>query len=85
MFKFKTVEYGSIGISVYVLQAMFRGLQYVGKDGKPIDIDGKAGVNTIFAVNTFQKTQYAYGYDCGTDGKVDGKFGAKCWSRLLGV
>lgn len=85
MYDFKTVKYGSSGLSVFILQSMFRGLQFVGADGKPIDIDGEAGANTIYAINQFQKTQISYGFDVGTNGKPDGVFGKKCWLRLLGV
>lgn len=85
MYQPNTVKKGSSGLSVFILQSLFRGLQYVGADGKPIEIDGVAGSNTEYAIITFQKTQLAYGFDCGTNGKVDGVFGAKCWSRLLGV
>ena len=85
MFAIKQVHLGSRGNSVYILQAMLRALYYVGKDGKPIEIDGYAGANTIHAINQFQQAQIAYGFDCGTNGKPDGIFGYKCWSRLLGV
>lgn len=85
MYDFNTVKYGYTGTSVYILQALLRGLQYTGADGKPIDIDGSAGTNTVYAINQFQKTQIAYGFDCGTKGKPDGIFGKKCWNRLLGV
>ena len=85
MYDFNTVKYGSGGLSVFILQAMLRGLQYTGADGKPIDIDGQAGANTVYAINQFQKTQISYGFDIGTNGKPDGVFGKKCWSRLLGV
>lgn len=85
MYDFSTVKYGSIGLSVYILQSLFRGLQLTGSDGKPIDIDGECGTNTVYAINQFQKTQIAYGFDCGTNGKPDGVFGKKCWNRILGV
>ena len=85
MYNFSTVRYGSAGLSVFVLQALLRGLQYTGADGKPIDIDGNAGANTVNAINQFQKAQIAYEFDCGTNGKPDGVFGKKCWERLLGV
>ena len=83
--QFDSVKFGSFGTRVYILQAMLRGLQYVGADGNPIEIDGMAGENTIYAINDFQQTQIAYGYDCGTNNKPDGVFGKKCWERLLGV
>ena len=85
MYELNDVFLGSSGLSVFILQAMLRGLQYVGEDNKPIVIDGVAGKNTIKAVNEFQATQIAYGFDCGTNGKPDGIFGTKCWQRLLGV
>lgn len=85
MIKFETVKLGKTGRSVYILQSLFRGLQLTGADGKPIDIDGEAGTNTVYAINQFQKTQIAYGFDSGTNGKPDGVFGKKCWNRILGV
>lgn len=83
--KFETVKKGSRGNDVIVLQSMLRALQYLGADGKAIEIDGYAGNNTMHAVNTFQTIQRAYGYECGTNGKNDGSFGPRCWERLLGV
>lgn len=85
MYEFKDVYLGSSGLSVFILQSLLRGLQYTGRDGKPIEIDGDAGINTIYAVNQFQTTQISYGYDCGTNGKPDSVFGKKCWSRILWV
>ena len=78
---FKTVVKGSAGTEVHILQTALRMLQYVGKDNKPIVIDGVCGDNTVYAINQFQKRQEAYGYSCGNG---DGSFGAKCWARLLG-
>ena len=85
MHKFQTIRKNSYGSDVLVLQSMLRALQYVGQDGKPIEIDGDCGSNTVFAINAFQRTQIAYGVDVGTSGKPDGVFGAKCWAHLLGV
>lgn len=85
MYNFKTVKYGSAGISVFILQSLLRGLQCTGADGKPIDIDGQAGENTVHAINQFQQSQIAYGFDCGTNNKPDGIFGQKCWQRILGL
>lgn len=81
----KTVKSGSTGTDVYVLQAMLRALQILGKDGKPLQVDGSAGANTVYAINAFQKIQRAYGYECGTNGKNDGSCGPLMWARLLGV
>lgn len=82
---FSTVQKGSKGTDVYILQAMLRALQLLGANGKPLDIDGVAGDNVVYAINTFQTVQRAYGYECGTNGKNDGTFGNSCWNRLLGV
>lgn len=83
-----TLEYvskGSSGTSVCVLQALLRALQFVGKDGNPLEIDGECGDNTVYAINSFQTVQRAYGFECGTNGKNDGSCGTLMWSRLLGV
>lgn len=85
MYKPTEVYLGASGLSVFILQALLRGLQYIGEDNKPIELDGVAGKNTIHAVNAFQETQISYGYDCGTNGKPDGIFGDKCWQRIIGV
>lgn len=82
---FSTVKLGSTGTDVYILQSILRCMQYVGSDGKPIDITGKCDNNLVFAINTFQTIQRSYGYECGTNGKNDSSFGKKCWNRLLGV
>lgn len=86
MIKIQTVRKDSIGVSVVILQALLRGMQYTGADGKPIEIDGRAGDNTVFAIREFQRKQIAYGApECGSDGKPDGHFGPACWARLLGI
>lgn len=81
---FSPVKYGSEGVSTYVLQTVLRLLGYLGEDGKPLEIDGDAGTNTVFAINTFQSTMRAYGYEVGTNGENDGEFGDKCWKCLMG-
>lgn len=81
---FSQVKFDSEGVSVIVLQTVFRLMGYLGEDGKPIEIDGIAGKNTVFAINTFQSVMRAYGYEVGTNGENDGAFGDKCWKCLLG-
>lgn len=81
---FSVVKKGSMGTSVYVIQVVFRMLGYLGKDGKVIAVDGYCGDNTVFAINTFQSIQRAYGHEVGSNGKNDGTFGEKCWERLIG-
>ena len=84
MHKFSTVKRGSNGTDVIVLQTVLSLLHYTGKDGKPLTIDGVCGTNTVFAINNFQTTTMAYGYECGTNGANDGCFGERCW-KVLGV
>lgn len=85
MKKFSTVKEGSTGTDVYICQSLLRALQYVGADHKALDVDGKCGKNTVFAINAFQTQQRAYGYECGSNGQNDGHFGTACWKRILGV
>lgn len=85
MRKFSDVKKGSTGTDVIVLQSMLRALQYTGADGKPIDIDGQCGVNTVYAINEFQTKQRIYGVECGKKGKNTSTFNSLCWSRLLGI
>lgn len=81
---FSTVRYGSTGTDVVVLQTVLSMLHYVGSDGKPLTIDGDCGTNTVHAINSFQTSMRAYGFECGTNGKNDSAFGQACW-KLLGV
>lgn len=81
---FDAVKLNSQGVSVYVLQTVLRMLCFLGADGLPLEIDGKSGNNTVFAINTFQSTMRAYGYEVGTNGENDGVFGKECWKCLLG-
>lgn len=81
---FDVVKKGSVGVNVYVLQTVLRMLLFKGENGKPLDIDGECGDETVFAINSFQSTMRSYGYEVGTNGKNDGTFGEKCWKCLLG-
>lgn len=78
------VKEGSTGNGVYMLQAILRAACYVGADGKPIAVDGRAGKNTIYALKECQKHLIAYGADCGCGKIPDGICGPKMW-RCLGV
>lgn len=78
----KTVKKGSIGQDVYVLQAVLRAIGILGKNGKPLAIDGHCGDNLIYAINQFQKIQNAYGNTAV--GKQDSSCGSKMWACLLG-
>ena len=79
---FEPVKKGDTGINVYIMQAFLYVLQYTGKDGKPIAIDGSCGDDSVAAINKFQDTQRRYGYECGSNGKNDGVFGKACWERI---
>ena len=81
---FDVVKKGSVGVNVYVLQTVLRMLLFKGENGKPLDIDGECGDETVFAINSFQSTMRSYGYEVGTNGENDGEFGNKCWKCLLG-
>ena len=85
MIKFTTVKKGSSGTCVSILQSCLRAMQYLGADGKPLEVTGVCNNNTVYAINTFQTLQRAYGFECGDHGKNDGSFGPSCWARLLGV
>lgn len=80
----KTVILNSKGTEVVALQAILRSQGFVGQDGKPLSIDGHAGNNTIFAINTYQKMLRAYDIECGTNGHNDSSCGSKMWECLLG-
>ena len=81
MLKFGDVKLGSKGQDVIVLQSCFRTSGAVGSNGKPIDVDGVAGNNTVKAINDFRACAKAYG--CKIDGK-DGVFNKSCWDVLFG-
>lgn len=85
MKQFTTVKKGSAGVDVYILQSLLRAMQYIGADGKPLEIDGVCGDNTVHAINDFQTRQRAYGLEVGNNGQNDGTFGKECWQRMLGV
>lgn len=80
----KAVILNSKGTDVVALQSILRSQGFVGQDGKPLSIDGHAGNNTIFAINSYQKMLRAYDIECGTNGHNDSSCGPKMWECLLG-
>ena len=80
----KTVILNSKGTDVVALQAILRSQGFIGQNGKPISIDGNAGNNTIFAINSYQSMMRAYDIECGTNGHNDSSCGPKMWVSLLG-
>lgn len=81
MKQFSSIRNGSKGTDVIVLQALLRSQGLLGANGKPLDIDGEAGSNTIYALNQYKKTLVAYGSKCVPDGVCDNL----TWSALLGL
>lgn len=81
MYSFETVRNGSIGSDVVCLQLVLSLLHYTGADGKPLNIDGECGTNTVYAIKRFQSDMKAYGADIGAS-SPDGIFGEKCWNIL---
>lgn len=79
--QFHDVRKGTKGADVFVLQAFLRSAMYTGRDGQPLEVDGEAGDNTVYAINTFKKLNRVYGVD-GSTWEPDGVFDAACWSRL---
>lgn len=76
---FADVKKGSKGTDVIVLQSMLRSMQYLGSNGKPLEVDGDAGANTVYAINTFKTLQKKFNVDCG---EVNGIFTSDCWKRM---
>ena len=75
------VKNGSTGSSVIACQAILKAYGFVGKDGKPLDVDGVSGENTVYAINSFQSLTKSTGVNTGN---CDGVFGAKCWEYVFG-
>jgi hypothetical protein len=76
MFTVDTVKLGSQGKSVTLMQRLLRARGYKGQDGKALDLDGSAGVNSIYALKAYQKREKL---------TADGVCGANTWKKLLGL
>lgn len=57
MFEPKTVKNGSTGTSVLLLQEILIARGFKGKDGKTLELDRKAGTNTVYALNAYKKSR----------------------------
>lgn len=75
-FKLHTVRLGDAGSSVLLVQEILRARGFVGADGKPLKLDGKAGENTIYAVVSYIEDRKVHGVDLG-EPNVWGKL---CWA-----
>lgn len=74
MFEVGNVKSGSSGNDVRLLQILLKSNGIVGKDGKELSVDGKAGANTDFAIRQYQKEKGL---------AVDGCAGPKTWKEIL--
>ena len=68
------IREGSSGSAVKTLQRLLRQLDYVGNDGKLLEVDGKFGPSTKAALIRWQKKHL---------GGSDGICGVKTWTKLL--
>lgn len=68
------IREGSSGSAVKTLQRLLRQLDYVGNDGKLLEVDGKFGPSTKAALIRWQKKHL---------GGADGICGVKTWTKLL--
>ena len=71
-----TVQNGSVGKSVLLLQTLLRGLGYLGNDSRQLDLDGVAGGNTIGALRRYQADHAL---------TADGVAGVQTWGCIIGL
>ena len=71
--KMKQVKNGSKGEFVVILQSILYAMGYCGANGMPLDIDGVAGPNLVFAIKKFQE---AVGFT------PDGVCGPNTWKKI---
>lgn len=76
MFEPKTVKNGSTGTSVLLLQEILIARGFKGKDGKTLELDRKAGTNTIYALNAYKKSRKM---------TQNGICDAKVWKDLIAI
>ena len=74
MFEVKTVQSGSTGNDVKLLQRLLKSNGCKGKDGNNLKIDGSCGDNTVYAIKEYQKKKKL---------KVDGSAGNDTWKSIL--
>lgn len=74
MFSVGTVQNGSKGNDVKLLQRLLKSNGFKGKDKKALSIDGDAGANTVYAIKKYQKKNGL---------TVDGVAGAATWKSIL--
>lgn len=74
MFEVETIKRGSKGNDVKLLQRLLKSNGCKDKNGKALKIDGDAGDNTIFALETYQTKKKL---------TADGCCGPKTWKSIL--
>lgn len=72
----KTFLKGAQDNQIKAIQRLLRKLDYLGRDGKKLKIDGHLGDNTAYAIERFQR-------DNGLTGINFGTVAAKTWTLLL--
>lgn len=78
MFEPETVQLGSKGTSVLLLQEILIARGYKGRNSKPLSLDREAGDNTIYALKAYQK-------DRNGVLEVDGVCGPATWKDLIAI
>lgn len=78
MFAPETVQLGSKGTSVLLLQEILIARGYKGRNSKPLSLDREAGDNTIYALKAYQK-------DRNGILEVDGVCGPATWKDLIAI
>lgn len=68
------VKQGTNSTAAKALQILLGAQGYVGKNGKPLSVDGKCGTNTVFAIGAFQHDNNLV---------EDGKCGPATWLKVL--
>lgn len=76
VYKLNTLKKGSTGVDVTIFEAIMKKMGYYKGS-----IDTNFGNGCVSACNAFQ-TKYP---ECGTNGKPDGVWGAKCWDKALSL
>jgi len=76
MFEPKTVQYGSTGTSVLLLQEILKARGYTDSNGKVLELDQSAGNATVSALKKYQKERGL---------EVDGICGSATWTDLIAI
>ena len=84
-FKVETVKEGCEGNSVLLCQTLLKAKGFKGKNGKVLELDGKCGAQTVYAINKYQDAMRKDGVELGKNGQSDGTCGKKSWKALLGL